>query len=59
MDFVKKDDIKHMEKIKNQLSKLQTELVMSGYHDGWTVIWLKDKITELEDSLDKYRHKFK
>ena len=47
-----------MEEIKSYLDKIKTELVMSGYHDGWTVQWLKDKVIELESSLTKYKHKF-
>ena len=58
MGFVHQNDIKKMEEIRNYLDKIKTELVMSGYHDGWTVRWLKDKVIELEDSLSKYKHKF-
>ena len=47
-----------MEEIKDYLGKIRIELVMSGYHDGWTVKWLQDKVVELEDSLEKYKHKF-
>lgn len=47
-----------MEEIKDYLSKIRTELVMSGYHDGWTVKWLQDKVVEMETQLDKYKHKF-
>ena len=53
-----KIDIKRVEEIKAYLDKLKTELVMSDYHDGWTVEWLKNKVIELEDQLDKYKHKF-
>jgi len=51
-------EIIRMEEIKDYLGKIRIELVMSGYHDGWTVKWLQDKVVELEDSLEKYKHKF-
>jgi hypothetical protein len=52
------EELNRMEKIKEYLIKIRTELVMSGYHDGWTVKWLEDKVVELESQLDKYKHKF-
>jgi hypothetical protein len=51
-------EFKKMEKIKNYLDKVKSELIMSGYHDGWTVKWLNDKVLELEIKLEKYKHKF-
>ncbi len=53
-----KEELIRMEEIKNYLNKVRTELVMSGYHDGWTVKWLQDKVIELETQLDKYKYKF-
>ncbi len=47
-----------MEQTKNYLQKIKTELTMSGYHDGWSVKWLNDKVLELEQKLKKYKHKF-
>ena len=47
-----------MEHIKKYLDKIKTELVMSGYHDGWSVKWLKEKVLDLETELEKYKHKF-
>lgn len=52
------EELKRMEEIKDYLNKVKTELVMAGYHDGWTVKWLQDKVIELETQLDKYKHKF-
>jgi hypothetical protein len=52
------NEYKHMEKTKQYLDKIKTELVMSGYHDGWSVKWLNDKVLELESELKKYKHKF-
>jgi len=52
------EELKRMEEIKDYLNKVRIELVMSGYHDGWTVKWLQDKVVELETQLDKYKHKF-
>ncbi len=52
------EELKRMEEIKDYLNKVKTELVMGGYHDGWTVKWLEDKVVELETQLDKYKHKF-
>lgn len=52
------NECKHMEKTKQYLNKIKTELVMSGYHDGWSVKWLNNKVLELESELEKYKHKF-
>ena len=52
------NECRHMEKTKQYLNKIKTELVMSGYHDGWSVKWLNDKVLELEQKLEKYKHKF-
>lgn len=51
-------EVKIMEDIKSYINKMKTELVMEGYQDGWSVKWIEDKITELEDKLKKYNHKF-
>lgn len=51
------DEYKYMEKTKQYLKKIKTELVMSGYHDGWSVKWLNEKVLELESRLKKYKHK--
>ena len=42
------DEIKN---IKIYISKLETELVMSGYNNGWLNIWYKEKIKELKSKL--------
>lgn len=52
------NELEHMEKTKKYLDKIKTELVMSGYHDGWSVKWLNEKVLELESELEKYKHKF-
>ena len=36
------------DKLKQRISKLKIELSMSGYHDGWTIMWITDKLAELE-----------
>ena len=36
------------DKLKQRISKLKVELSMSGYHDGWTIMWITDKLAELE-----------
>jgi hypothetical protein len=58
MSFMHEQDVKRMEEIKEYLGKIQTEITMSGYHDGWTVKWLKEKKVELETQLERYKHKF-
>lgn len=40
-----------LDKLKQRIAKLKVELAMSGYHDGWTIIWIKDKLAELESRL--------
>jgi len=37
-----------LDKLKQRIAKLKVELAMSGYHDGWTILWIKDKLSELE-----------
>jgi len=37
-----------LDKLKQRIAKLKVELAMSGYHDGWTIMWIKDKLIELE-----------
>lgn len=37
-----------LDKLKQRIAKLKVELAMSGYHDGWTVMWINDKLAELE-----------
>lgn len=34
------------------LEKLKTELVMSNYLNGWLILWIKNKINELEKAKD-------
>jgi hypothetical protein len=31
-----------------KITKIKIELAMSGYHDGWTILGLKERLTELE-----------
>ena len=47
-----------IEDTKKYLGRLETELVMAKYNDGWYNEWLKNKITELKLTVDKYKHKF-
>ncbi len=37
--------------LKKRIAKLKVELSMSGYHDGWTIMWITDKLVELELKL--------
>lgn len=37
-----------LDKLKQRIAKLKVELAMSGYHDGWTLMWISDKLAELE-----------
>tara|TARA_R110002020_G_scaffold475690_1_gene711762 strand:+ start:28 stop:210 length:183 start_codon:yes stop_codon:yes gene_type:complete len=52
------NDIEKMSEIKSYLETIKTELIMTGYHDGWTVKWLENKVVELNNKLDKFKHKF-
>ena len=36
------------EKIENQIKKIEIELVMEGYLNGWLVNYFKDKIKKLK-----------
>ena len=45
--------------MKEYLKKLKIELAMEGYHDGWTLKWIKDKIKEIEEKIKLKKHKFK
>ena len=43
-----------LEKIGVQkINKTKSEIVMSGYHDGWTLQGYKDKLKKLELELKK------
>tara|TARA_R110000824_G_scaffold144099_1_gene311942 strand:- start:228 stop:410 length:183 start_codon:yes stop_codon:yes gene_type:complete len=44
------EDIK---KIQEEIDKTKSEIVMSGYHDGWTLQGYKDKLKKLELELKK------
>jgi hypothetical protein len=50
------EEIKKMEETKKYLDKLRAEMVMKGYNDGWYNQWVSDKIKELEEFLNKYKH---
>lgn len=39
--------------IDKQIQKLKIELAMSGYHDGWTAEWIREKLAELEEIKKK------
>lgn len=40
-----------IDKIKNEISKAETELIMSGYSDGWWIIHTQEKLVELNNKL--------
>ena len=35
--------------MKKYIDKIKTELIMSGYLDGWAIRWYKNKLKELEE----------
>lgn len=37
--------------LEKQIEKLEVELVMSGYHDGWTSEWIKEQLEHLKSKL--------
>ena len=47
-------------KLESYLRKIKIDLSMESKLDGWTIKWLKNKITEVETKLGKIKkHKFK
>jgi len=38
--------------IEEELKKLEFELAMGDYHDGWCLQWIKEKIKELKKIKD-------
>jgi len=40
------------EKIDKELNRLKVELTMGGYHDGWCLQWIREKIEELKKLKD-------
>lgn len=40
------------EKIDKELNRLKIELAMGGYHDGWCLMWIREKIEELKKLKD-------
>tara|TARA_B100001287_G_C22683448_1_gene531872 strand:- start:3831 stop:3989 length:159 start_codon:yes stop_codon:yes gene_type:complete len=49
----KEEEIKKIEKY---LQKLEVELVMSEYSNGWLIKWVEDKMLELEDRLKQLKN---
>jgi len=47
------NDIK---KLKEDILKTKTELVMEGYLDGWHIIWLKEKLKILNHRLQEIQN---
>jgi len=45
--------MKDIKKIQEEIDKTKSEIVMRGYHDGWTLQWYKDKLKKLELELKK------
>jgi hypothetical protein len=42
-----------MKKIKLEIDKTQRELIMSNRNDGWWIMFMKEKLLNLEDKLKK------
>ena len=43
-----------MEKLEEEIQKVKIELTHSGYHDGWTLNHLNEKLKKLEKKLQKH-----
>jgi len=43
------------EKIENQIKKIEIELVMEGYQNGWLIDYLKRKIKKLKRKLKNFK----
>ena len=46
------DEFNKLKKMLEYLDKIKVELVMSNYHDGWSVKWLNEKKVELETEIE-------
>lgn len=40
------------EKVEKELKRLEIELAMGGFHDGWCLQWIREKIEELKKIKD-------
>jgi hypothetical protein len=38
-------------RLTDYLRRLEQELAMSGYHDGWCLAWIREKIEETKNRL--------
>ena len=43
-----------MEKLEEEIQKVKIELTHRGYHDGWTLNYLNEKLKKLERKLQKH-----
>lgn len=41
----------NIERIKNRINWLKTQIAMSGYYDGWTLSGLKNELNRLVEEL--------
>ena len=45
--------MKNIKKLKEELLKVKTQLVMRGYLDGWSIKWYEKKLNKLTHQLQE------